>query len=152
MRPSIRALPIAATLAISACGGNSSPNTPSNLLAVAGTYATQATIIADRNTCGSVSVQDNPTVVTQTAGSTDVTLVHAGSTYRGSVDTAGRFSTPPANFTFPDADYTIGIAGQFSRTGFTATVDLTRRQGTTTCTYAVGWVGTKQGAPNVIPG
>ncbi len=144
------ALAVAAALA---CGGGSgTPTTPSNLLAVAGTYPTVTTVIAERNTCGTVTVQDNPTTVTHTAGATDVSLVHAGSTYRGSVDTRGQFSTPAANFTFPDADYTIGISGQFTTTGFTATVELTKRTSSTTCTYAVRWVGTKQGSPNTIPG
>jgi hypothetical protein len=138
------------------CGGSTpstppAPTAPSNVLSVAGTYPTRATVIADRNTCGGVIVQDNPTTVTHTPGSTEVTLIHAGSTYRGSIDNGGRFSTPPANFAFPDADYTIGISGQFSTTGFTATVELTKRAGTT-CTYAVSWAGTKQGSTNTIPG
>jgi hypothetical protein len=147
-----------AVLAPACGGGNSSsapptaPTTPANVLAVAGTYPTRATLITDRNTCGSVSVQDNPTTVTHTAGATELSLVHAGSTYRGTIDTAGRFSTPAANFAFPDADYAIAIGGRFSTTGFEATVELTRRAGSTTCAYAVGWVGTKQGGPNTIPG
>jgi hypothetical protein len=149
-------LPLALALLASACGGGSSatatPTTPSNVLSVAGTYPTRATVIADRNTCGSVVVQDNPTTVTHTAGGTDVSFSHAGSTYRGTVDSTGRFTTPAANFPFPDADYTISLSGRFSTTGFEATVELTKRAGTTTCTYAVAWVGTKQGAPNTIPG
>lgn len=139
-----------------ACGGKSStsgaPTTPSNVLSVAGTYPTRATLIADRNTCGSVTVQDNPTTVTHTAGAAEVSLTHAGSTYRGTVDTAGRFTTPAANFTFPDADYTIAITGRFSATGFEATVELTKRAGGAVCTYAVNWSATKQGSPNTIPG
>lgn len=138
------------------CGGGSSttpsvPTGPSIVLSVAGTYPTRATLIAERNTCGSVTVQDNPTTVTHTAGGSDLSLLHAGSTYRGTIDTSGRFTSPAANFTFPDADYTIGLTGQFSTTGFTATVELTRRAGGTTCTYAVAWVGTKSGSPNTIP-
>lgn len=138
------------------CGGGSSatppvPTAPSNVLSVAGTYATRATLITERNTCGSVTVQDNPTTVTHTAAGTDLSLSHAGSTYRGTIDTSGRFTSPAANFAFPDADYTIGLTGQFSTTGFTATVELTKRAGGTTCTYAVTWVGTKSGSPNTIP-
>ena len=146
----LAAIPLAASLACG--GGNPGPTTPSNLLAVAGTYPTVATVIGDRNTCGAVTVQDNPTTVTHTAGATDLSLGHAGSTYRGTIDTRGQFSTPAANFPFPDADYTIAISGQFTTTGFTATVELTKRTGSTTCTYAVRWVGTKQGSPNTIPG
>lgn len=139
-----------------ACGGGGSttpsgPTPPSNLLSVAGTYPTRATLIADRNTCGSVTVQDNPTTVSHTPGAAELSLAHAGSTYRGTVDTGGRFTSPPANFPFPDADYTIGMTGQFSTTGFTATVELTRRASGATCTYAVAWVGTKSGSPNTIP-
>ena len=153
MNRSLRAFAMILAGISPACGGGSSTSpTPSNLLAVAGTYPTRATVIADRNTCGTVTVQDNPTTVTHTAGATDLSLAHAGSTYRGSVETSGRFSTPAADFAFPDADYTISLSGQFSTTGFTATVELTKRAGETTCTYAVGWVGTKQGPPNTIPG
>ena len=122
------------------------------MLAVGGTYPTRATLIAERNTCGAVTLQDNPTTVTHTAGGTDISLVHAGSTYRGTIDNRGQFTTPPANFPFPDADYSIGISGQFSTTGFTATVELTKRVGSTSCSYAVTWAGTKQGTPNTIPG
>jgi len=156
MKRALRAMVISIALTSPGCGGSSAapstPTTPSNLLAVAGTYPTRATLIADRNTCGSVTVQDNTTTVTHAAGGTDISLVHAGSTYRGTVDTRGQFTTPAANFPFPDADYTIGITGLFSTTGFTATVELTKRAGSTTCTYAVSWVGTKQGSPNTIPG
>lgn len=123
------------------CGGGSSsgttPTTPSNVLAVAGTYPTRAAVIAERNTCGTVVVQDNPTVVTHTAGGTEVSFSHAGSVYRGTVDTSGRFTTPAANFPFPDADYTIALTGRFSTTGFEATVELTKRTPASTCTYAV---------------
>ena len=150
---------LALALLAPACGGGSpaAPTTPSppstpNVLAVSGTYATRATVIAERNTCGSVTVQDNPTTVTHVAGATDIALVHAGSTYRGTVDNAGRFSTPAANYPFPDADYTISISGRFTTTGFDATVDLTRRTGAAACTYAVTWTATKSGGPNTIPG
>ena len=156
MKRSISVLAVSIALVGPACGGgsyaSSAPAAPSNVLAVAGTYPTRATLIADRNTCGAVTVQDNPTTVNHTAGATDLSLVHAGSTYRGTIDPRGQFTTPPANYPFPDADYTIGIIGQFSTTGLTATVELTKRAGSTTCTYAVTWVGTKQGSPNTIPG
>jgi len=157
MKRTISALALAFAVVSPACGGGTqegpvTPTTPSNILAVSGTYATRATLIADRNTCGAVTVQDNPTTVTHTAGATDISLAHAGSTYRGTIDNRGQFTTPPANYPFPDADYTIGLTGLFSTTGFTATVELTKRSGSTTCTYAVSWVGTKQGSPNTIPG
>lgn len=125
---------------------------PANVLSVGGTYPTRAQVVADRNTCGNVTAQDNPTIVTHAAGSSAIVLDHAGSAYRGSVDTAGRFTTPAATYPFPDAEYTIAISGRFSTTGFEATVELTRRTGSTTCAYAVGWSGTKQGSPNTIPG
>jgi hypothetical protein len=156
MKRLIPVLAVSVALAGPACGGGSAaapaPTAPSNVIAVAGTYPTRATVIADRNTCGAVTVQDNPTTVNHAAGATEISLVHAGSTYRGTIDTRGQFTTPAANFPFPDADYTIGITGQFSTTGFTATVELTKRAGSTTCAYAVTWVGTKQGSPNTIPG
>lgn len=156
MTRALRQCTLAMAIVAPACGNGSSgapavPTTPTNVLAVAGTYPTRATLIADRNTCGAVTVQDNPTTVTHTAGSAEISLSHAGSTYRGTIDNTGRFSTPAANFVFPDAEYSIGLSGQFSTTGFTATVELTKRAGTT-CTYTVSWVGTKSGAPNTIPG
>ena len=128
------------------------PTAPSNVISVGGTYGTRVAVLAEGNTCGSVTAQDFPTTVIHTAGATALSLVHAGSTYTGTVDTAGRFTTPPANFSFPEALYTIGITGQFTTSGFTATVALTRLQDGATCAYAVGWVGTKQGSPNTIPG
>ena len=147
---------VAVAVSSVACGGGqgspSTPTTATNILAVAGTYPTRATVIADRNTCGAVTVQDNPTTVTHTAGGTDLSLGHAGSTYRGTIANSGRFSTPPVNQSFADGDYTISVSGQFSTTGFTATVELTRRSGTATCSYAVNWTGTKQGSPDTIPG
>jgi hypothetical protein len=155
MKGTIRLIAIAVALISPACGGTPegpvTPTTPSNVLAVAGTYPTRAALIADRNTCGAVTVQDNATTVTHTAGASEISLTHAGSTYRGTIDNSGRFSTPAATFAFPDGEYTISIAGQFSTAGFSATVELTRRAATT-CSYAVGWVGTKSGSPNTIPG
>ena len=147
----VLALIVLALAPVSGCGGNS-PATPSTLISVGGTYGTRVTVIAERNGCGNVTVQDFPTTVSHTAGATAIVLLHAGSTYSGTVEPSGKFVTPPANFSFPDALYTIGISGQFSTSGFTATVELTKQQQGTTCTYAVGWVGTKQGAANTIPG
>ena len=121
------------------------------MLAVAGTYPTRATLVADRNSCGSVTVQDNPTTVAHTPGARDVALTHAGTTYRGTVETNGRFSTSPTTLNAADGIYTITITGQFTVSGFTATVELSRAS-TATCAYAVNWEGTKQGAPNTIPG
>ncbi|MFM8533699.1 MAG: hypothetical protein ACKOEC_08975 [Acidimicrobiia bacterium] len=148
-------LSIALIVAAPACGGGSAatatPTSPSNVLSVAGTYPTRATVIAERNTCGSVVVQDNPTTVTQSPGATDVSFAHAGSTYRGTVDGSGRFTTSPASFAFPDADYTISLSGRFSTTGFDATVELTKRTPAARCAYAVAWVATKTGGPNTIP-
>lgn len=156
MTRSVACFALAIVVSSVACGGGqgspSAPTTPTNIIAVAGTYPTRATVIAERNTCGAVTVQDNPTIVTHTAGGTDLSLAHAGSTYRGTIDNSGRFSTPPVNQSFTDGDYTISVSGQFSTTGFTATVELTRRSGTATCSYAVNWTGTKQGSPNTIPG
>ena len=152
MNPQIAALAMICAVMAPGCGASSSTSpTPFNVLAVAGTYPTRATVIAERNTCGSVTVQDNPTTVTHPAAGTELALSHAGSTYPGTIDTTGRFTSPAANFAFPDGDYAIGLTGQFSTTGFTATVELTKRAGGTTCTYAVAWVGTKSGSPNTIP-
>lgn len=156
MSSTIRIVTLTVALIAPACGGRvASPapaGTPSNVLALAGNYPTRATVIASRNTCDNVTVEDHPTTVSHTAGATAISLTHAGSTYSGTVDSSGRFSTLAVDFAFPQADYSISLSGQFSTSGFTATVELTKRASGRTCTYAVGWVGTKQGAPNTIPG
>lgn len=147
MNRSIHIAILAPAFMAAACGGKAvapaAARTPADAVVVAGTYQTRATVVRDRNTCGSVTVQDHPTIVRHAPGSTRISLEHAGSTYTGTIDSSGRFTTPAASFAFPQADYSISLSGQFSARGFTATVDLTKRERGRTCTYAVEWVGTR---------
>jgi len=123
------------------CGGG---GTGTPLLSVGGTYQTQVTLLPG-NTCGDVSVQNNPTTVTHTPGAQTLSLRHASINATGTIDSTARFSTDPTNV----SGFTITITGQFSVRGFDATATLSQAQ--PACQYLVHWVGTKDGAPNTIP-
>ncbi len=131
--------------AVVACGG-SSPSQDIPGLSVGGSYDTQVSLLPDGNTCGSVQVMNNPTSVAHSPGSRSLTLTHASFSDSGTVDPAGRFTVPPM---LHGGTYNISIAGQFSQTGFTATVVVDPQQ--LPCEYKVAWVGTKNGAPNTFP-
>jgi hypothetical protein len=89
----------------------------------------------------------NPTTVTHDPGATRLTLTHAGTAYPGTIGSDARFTTDPRTLS---GGVQVAIGGRFLTTGFEAqvTVDQT---GAAPCRYVVGWVGTKQGSPNVIP-
>jgi len=140
--------PITAAILLAAnafCGGSSSPAAIPGL-SVGGTYDTQVTLLPDGNTCGAVQVQNNPTIVDHVSGSASLALTHARNRYPGTVDRTGRFSTPPL---LVSGSFSISIAGQFSPTGFDATVQVD--QVSPACGYRVHWVGTKSGPPNTFP-
>ncbi|HKA90046.1 MAG TPA: hypothetical protein VKE22_20440 [Haliangiales bacterium] len=121
------------------------------VLRVDGQYATAVTL--QQNTCQGITVQSMPTTVAHTPGATDLTLTHAGQTYAGTVQRNGTFATVPRSVGTTQELHTITISGQFSTTGFVATVSAAvSHNGTHDCDYTVGWVGTKDGEPNVIPG
>jgi len=117
---------------------------------VSGSYATQVTLLPG-STCSGVTVQDASTAVTHAPGATSLTLSHAGTSYSGTVDTAGNFHTAPKTVVVSPAHYVISITGHFTTTGLDATVTVEQTD-PTSCSYTVGWVGTKSGPPNVIPG
>jgi hypothetical protein len=120
-------------------GGTSTPQTP--VLSVGGSYPTVATLISGN--CGD-QVQNNVTTVTHTPGAQTLSLTHANINATGTIDNTGRFST-----TAVLGDLAITIVGQFSGTGFDATVTLRHSQ--PACEYTVHWVGTKTGPPNTYP-
>jgi len=125
-----------------ACGGSSEPRQ----LSVGGTYPTTVVQVPG-GTCGTVQVQNNTTVVTQSPGATTLSLTHAGNTYAGTVTSAGAFTvaaTPVSGGAF-----TVSMTGQFSPTGFSANVHVVQQS--PSCSYDVTWTGTKMGAPNTIP-
>ena len=147
----------AAVLALSAaaCGGSSSggsppaPSTP--VLSLGGAYQITPTLIA--NACGQVQVLPGPATVAHTPGATTLTLSHVGQTYSGTVDSRGAFQTVPLAIAVGGGSTdTVAIAGTFNTTGFEATVTVDAAHvGAPQCAYSVRWLGTKQGAPNVIP-
>jgi hypothetical protein len=132
-------------------GGGSGPTPSAPVIQVAGTYPTAVTL--GENSCGAVTVLPNPTVVAHAPGATRVTLTHAGTSYSGALSADGSFSTDAVTVRdSTGAASTIRIVGRFSTTGFDAqvTVDVQPAAGAA-CRYVVRWVGTKDGAPNVLP-
>jgi imidazolonepropionase-like amidohydrolase len=121
------------------------------VIQVGGTYSTAVTL--GDNTCGSVTVQPLPTTVQHSAGATTFSLAHGPLTYQGTLETTGAFTTAPRSVSGGGETSTLRIVGQFTVTGFTATVtvDVERPGSPLPCRYLVAWVGTKQGDPNIIP-
>ncbi len=117
------------------------------VLSVGGAYSTDVSLVPGQNTCGNVTVQDNPTTVVQAPGSHSLTLTHAGITYEGTVANDGSFAMEPEAV---GGQFTITIQGQFSPQGFTATVRVD--QAAPACFYLVDWVGLKGVGANFIPG
>jgi hypothetical protein len=147
-------VPVALLVAAAACGGGSSadPGPDPNVIRVGGEYATAVTL--GESTCPGIVVQSMPTTVAHAAGATTLTLTHAGNAYAGTLQRDGAFATTPRAVGGGGETHTLAIAGRFTRAGLDATVtaDVLRDAAPRTCRYVVRWVGTKQGAPNVIPG
>jgi hypothetical protein len=114
------------------------------VLSVGGDYGTHVTL--GENTCGNVTVMDNPTTVVQAPGSHTLTLTHANITYQGTVDDDGTFSTQPKNV---NGQFTITITGQFDPEGFTASVRV--EQTSPACFYIVNWGGFRLTGANFFP-
>jgi hypothetical protein len=150
-----RSLILAFAMALGACGGGSTPATPSSpaaaVLSVGGTYAVAVALGA--NTCGAVTVATQPTSVSHTPGAGRFALVHGASTFAGSVATDGTFTTDPLALNDAGSALTVTMQGRFTAPGLTATVtvDVRPPAQASPCQYVVTWTGTKQGAPNVIP-
>jgi hypothetical protein len=125
-----------------ACGGSSG----SAQLSVGGSYPTTVALVPG-GTCTGAQTQDNTTVVAHSPGASSLSLTHAGNSYAGSVTTTGAFTVPQT--AVGGGGFTISMAGQFSTTGFTATVHVVQQS--PSCQYDVSWTGTKTGAPNTIP-
>ena len=125
------------------CGDSSGRNTGPPR--VAGTYATAVAL--RENTCGAVTVQPNPTVIEQQAGSTAFTLRHAGQSYTGTLSQDGAFTTQPRTLAAGAETLTLSITGRFAGSGFEADVrvDVQRPTPSPACFYVVHWTGTKQG-------
>ena len=113
------------------------------VLSVGGEYGTHVTL--GENTCGNVTVMDNPTTVVQTPGSHTLTLTHFGITYEGTVADDGTFSTQPENV----GGLAITITGRFDPQGFTASVRV--EQSAPACFYIVNWGGFRLNGANFFP-
>ena len=116
------------------------------VLSVGGTFSTQVSLVPGQNTCGNVTVQNNPTTVVQAPGSHALTLTHAGITYEGTVEDDGSFAMQPEAVA---GQLTITIQGRFTPQGFTATVRVD--QASPACFYLVDWVGLKDVGANFFP-
>ena len=108
-----------------------------------GNYATVVSLA--ENTCGAISVENNPTVVTHDADSSTVTLTHAGVVYSGHVIAAdSTFTTVPRVVNVGDGfTYNIAIAGRFKENAFDANASIDRTGKGNACRFAVHWVGTR---------
>jgi hypothetical protein len=153
VRKSAALLLIGLPSVVAGCGGGGSGTEPTPpRIQVGGQYATAVTLTED--TCGGTSVMPLPTVVAQTPGETRFTLSHGGTTYNGTLSAEGTFRTDSLTVTdAAGAELTIVIEGRFSVQGFDANVSVGVRRTASpqSCRYVVHWVGTKQGAPNVVP-
>jgi hypothetical protein len=131
---------IAATLA--ACGGSDDSSGPTPSQTFAGTYATRVTLT--QSSCGAVTVQDNPTVVSYDATSNAASFTHAGQTYRGTVRADSSFTTTPASVNVNDGfQYSIALSGRFRANAFEADATVDRTGGAGACRFTVHWVGTR---------
>jgi hypothetical protein len=125
-----------------ACSGGSTTETttPPPDQGFSGTYATQVTLVS--NTCGPVTVQSLPTVVTHDRTANSVSLLHAGSNYRGTVATDSTFATTPLDSNFGDGfQYRVTIAGRFGNRSFTADATVDRTGNGAACRYVAHWMG-----------
>lgn len=154
MKNGMKALAVTGLVWLAGCGGGgSSPTTPppATVLSVGGAY-TVAVALGD-NSCGSVTVQTQPTSVTHTPGAGRFSLQHGPTTIQGAVANDGAFVGDPLALADGATALTLNIQGRFTATGLTATVtvDENRPAPTADCRYTVQWTGTKQGANNTFP-
>lgn len=144
-------LVLAAVCGLVGCGGSSGyGGSTAPQISVGGTYATVVSLTA--NTCGSsITVQNNNTVITHTAGALNFGMQH-GVSYTGHLATSGHFTTDNALFADATGTSNLTVTGDFSTTGLVADVTVAVTRNTPpNCTYSVHWIGTKQGSANVIP-
>jgi hypothetical protein len=132
------------------CGGDDGGADP-DVLRVAGEYPTQ--VMLESSTCEGIQVMSLPTSVRHDPGATTLSLVHAGSTYPGTIQRSGAFTTSPVPQVVGQDTHTLTMSGAFTVTGFTATVTVAvTRDLAPRCDYVVRWTATRQGGMNVIPG
>ena len=149
MRASLGLL-LTAVVAAACSSSNGPPDPPvTPVITVGGTYQTAVTVVS--STCPGQTVQQHVTGVNHLPGGTSLSLVHAGSTYQGTIAEDGTFSTTPVTQVFAGVSFRISIAGQFSETGMDALVTVERLT-EPSCSFTARWAGPKSGGtPNVIP-
>jgi hypothetical protein len=126
-----------------ACGGSSDGPSAATPQSLSGTYSTRVTLV--QNNCGTITVHDNPTTVVHNASSGAITLMHAGTTYAGTVQADSSFATTPRAVDVNDGfQYTIQISGRFRASTFEADATVDRARQGITCRYTVHWAGTRQ--------
>ena len=136
----------AVAAACSSC--NDSDPGPTTGISVGGTYQTAVTLVS--NDCPGQTVEQHSTVVNHVPGGEALSLVHAGSTYSGTLTADGAFSTTPVTQVFGGISYVISISGQFTETTIDALV-LVEAGRQPPCSFTARWAGPKSGNPNVIP-
>ena len=147
MRGTLTLFLVAAVAAVCSSCNDSDPG-PIPTISVGGTYQTAVTLVS--NDCPGQTVQQHPTVVNHAPGATTLSLVHAGSTYNGTLTADGAFSTTPVTQVFDGISYVISISGQFTETTIDAMV-LVEAGRQPPCSFTARWAGPKSGDPNVIP-
>lgn len=121
---------------------------PVSGISVGGTYQTAVTLVS--NDCPGQTVEQHSTVVNHVPGGEALSLVHAGSTYSGTLAADGAFSTTPVTQVFDGISYVISISGQFTETTIDAMV-LVEAGRQPPCSFTARWAGPKTGDPNNIP-
>jgi hypothetical protein len=126
-----------------ACGGEGGQGPQQQAPTFSGTYATQVTLTS--NSCGTITVQNNPTGVNHDQASGAVTFTHAGITYTGTVRQDSTFTTPARDVNVGDGfNYSIGLSGRFNANAFEADATIDRTSATTpVCRFTVHWAGSK---------
>ena len=139
----------AVAAACSSDNGNPVPDPdPDPVISVGGGYQTAVTLVA--NDCPGQTVQQHATAVNHLPGGTALSLLHANSSYHGSLTADGTFSTVPVTQQFDGVSFVISIAGQFTETSIDALVQV-QAGGQSPCAFTARWAGPKTGDTNVIP-
>ena len=147
MRGTLTLVLVAAVAAACSSCSDSDPG-PTTGISVGGTYQTAVTLVS--NDCPGQTVEQHSTVVNHAPGGEALSLVHAGSTYSGTIAADGSFSTTPVTQVFDGISYVISISGQFTETTIDALV-LVEAGRQPPCSFTARWAGPKSGDPNVIP-
>ena len=140
--PSMRTPAIVTTLFTLACASSDAGSIVS-VVDFGGNYTTIVSLA--ENSCGAITVQNNPTVVTHDTDSGAITLTHAGVVYTGRVIVSdSSFTTVARQVNVGDGYmYRIEIAGRFRANAFDASATVDRTKQGEACRFVVHWAGTR---------